>query len=799
MLPHAPGAMEGAVYGAPMPQFEQLDSNYIVWSGYCRAYLVSRDLWSVVKEARPEAANVSDDGADHAWDRKDALALAHIQMCVKPHLLPIVTTCKTSAEAWNKLEQLFLARSNARRMALMHELLSLKMHGGKSVITYVARVKALREELVAVGHPVDEHTLVLHLLAGLSEQYEVLRTVLENSVECLDLEDTTGKLLVVEQRGHAAYKGSSTSATAPGSSVAFLAARGQPTAPTKPKPKCWYCNKKGHLNRKCFIRIADEAKGVYNPDRRGVWRGRGEGGRVIGPNPSGGGRRPAGGQGGSGAAANVTAFSAVADADVVVKDLDGGWVVDSGATHRMARSRANFSTYTAAGKSDVRLANGDLITADGAGTATLSPGGGGSSQRIDLRMALHVPGLQSNLLSVPAVDRAGGAAVFLGGRCYLLPDGEGFSTSGLLIGAAVSASATEEGQYVVQEASRAAAASVAAAQSSAAAGLWHRRYMHLSLANLKKVAKMVNGVPEEVGRATEVLGSVCPPCAGGKLARARFPKSSSTNERMELVHTDVCGPMEESLGGCKYWVTVVEDKTNLVMAAPIKQKAKAGSEVQRMIKLLARLSGQPVKRVRHDGGGEYTTRGLHEFYEKEGIYPECSAPYTPQQNGKAERVNRTVKERIRASMLEAGAGAELWAEALMPAIYVMNRSPKEGMNVTPYEAFMGNTPGVSSMRVWGGRAWALKPPGQLRKLESRTELGRFVGYAAGGKAYRVHMDGSSRVLVRRDVAVDETLGSTPSQVGGWIGVDALGGGDGNNTGGSGPEGNAAASSPHSSS
>jgi len=112
-------------------------------------------------------------------------------------------------------------------------------------------------------------------------------------------------------------------------------------------------------------------------------------------------------------------------------------------------------------------------------------------------------------------------------------------------------------------------------------------------------------------------------------------------------------------------------------------------------------------------------------------------------------------ERVRAALLDSGAEEELWAEALASVVHVLNRSPKAGLGLTPLEALTGRRPHVAGFRVWASRAWALKPKKQQRKLEPRTDVGRFVGYTVGGKAYRILEDGNNKVFERRDVLMEE--------------------------------------------
>jgi len=133
---------------------------------------------------------------------------------------------------------------------------------------------------------------------------------------------------------------------------------------------------------------------------------------------------------------------------------------------------------------------------------------------------------------------------------------------------------------------------------------------------------------------------------------------------------------------------------------------------------------------------------------------------TSQQNGKAERANRYIMERVRAALLDAGAEEELWAETISSVIHVLNRSPEAGQDVTPLEALTGRRPDVKGFRVWGSRAWALKPKKQQRKLEPRTDVGRLLGYTVGVKAYRILEDYSNKIFERRDVLMEEIPSKT---------------------------------------
>lgn len=732
------------------PRFEHLgDGNYATWSGYCRAYLISRDLWLPVTTERPASKEDQD-----IWDRKDVLALAQIQLCVKPHLLPMVVSCTTSKEAWDMLSDTYKAQSTARRMALVQDLSTLRLKPGEAIISYVARVKALRQELMVVDHKLDEATVVMHMLAGLPEEYRMVRTVLENLRDDLKVEDVAARLLQEEQRAKA------TSAGLAGSGVLSQALAADSRSQIR-SFTCFYCNKVGHMRRDCHRRAGDEKRGIYRrsvaDSPRPPRGGRGDG-HPRGRNQDGSGRggAPGGARGGSAGAAGALAFSA-SPSNHAADTQSSTWIVDSGATKHMAHSTDSYTTYNTSNcGSMVTLADGKSVPLRGIGTAALTVDCGSSERDVNLQNTLYVPELKHNLLSVRSVDRAGGATVFMDGRCYLLANRASIQWSGVIANADVVGCVNNDGQYIVVSGGTGAQASLANQASTEVAQLWHRRYHHMGIDNLKRVVSMVNGMPREIAATGRLLGTVCGPCAGGKMARAPFPKSSNNTSVMDLLHTDLCGPMETSLGGARYFVTLLDDASGLTVAIPIKSKGQAAVELIPAVRKLERLSGRRARRIRHDWGGEYRSAELDEYYKSQGINAEYSAPYTAQQNGKAERVNRTLKERVRAALLDAGAEDDLWAEALAAAVYVINRSPKDGAKVTPWEAFTGRRPNVSNLRVWGGRAWALKPTQHQRRLESRTVIGRFVGYTVGGNAYRVLLDETNQIVERRDVLVEET-------------------------------------------
>jgi hypothetical protein len=136
---------------------------------------------------------------------------------------------------------------------------------------------------------------------------------------------------------------------------------------------------------------------------------------------------------------------------------------------------------------------------------------------------------------------------------------------------------------------------------------------------------------------------------------------------------------------------------------------------------------------------------------------QTSAPYTPQQNGKVERINLVIKERVRALLFAVEAGPELWPEAARTVVRLLNYSAVSGKTLCPQELFYGRKPSGDHLRVWGCLAYVKLPDRQLSALGPRSVAGMFVGYESGSKAYRVLVKG--KVVVSKDVRfMEDELG-----------------------------------------
>jgi hypothetical protein len=154
-----------------------------------------------------------------------------------------------------------------------------------------------------------------------------------------------------------------------------------------------------------------------------------------------------------------------------------------------------------------------------------------------------------------------------------------------------------------------------------------------------------------------------------------------------------------------------------------------------------------LKKLQTDRGPEYNA--IAAWCAEQGIKRDKSVAYTAQQNGRAERFNRTITERVWAMLNEQGIAKKYWAEAFAAAIDIYNMSPRLGNAATPYELFCGVKPDVRGLRTFGCEVFCCKQPLALIKIGERSERGRLMGREPGTKGWRVLLETGS-VVIRYD-------------------------------------------------
>ncbi|GJV87927.1 putative ribonuclease H-like domain-containing protein [Tanacetum coccineum] len=277
--------------------------------------------------------------------------------------------------------------------------------------------------------------------------------------------------------------------------------------------------------------------------------------------------------------------------------------------------------------------------------------------------------------------------------------------------------------------------------------LWHRRLGHINFKNINKLVKdnLVRGLPTKRFENDQT----CVACLKGKQHRASC-KSKVLNpitKPLFMLHMDLFGPtFVSSLMHKKYCLVVTDDYSRFTWVFFLTTKDETSEILKNFIKEIENLVDKKVKIIRSDNGTEFKNKVMDDFCREKGIKREYSVARTPQQNGVAERRNRTLIEAARTMLADSKLPTTFWAEAVSTACYVQNRVlVVKPHNKTPYELFRGFKPALSFMRPFGCHVTILNTLDSLGKFDGKSDEGFFVGYSLSSKAFRVYNTRTRRV------------------------------------------------------
>lgn len=464
------------------------------------------------------------------------------------------------------------------------------------------------------------------------------------------------------------------------------------------KRKCYYCGKLGHIKPECRKKKSDDKK---KSDKA--------------PNSS---SESAG-----------IAWMANDSFDVGTKD----WCVDSGATSHMTNDRSIFVEYerfdstvgTAKANLSLRVVGRGKICCPINGQNTIFEG------------VLHIPELQTNLLS-PGKLTSGGLSVNFGAkRVKIIREGR------------VVASGPKVGDTWVLRALKEELAQRAYLAKEEESLLWHRRLGHPGAEKLFLISQTVDGVPSI--RKSESLD--CHTCNSTKSVRhqSRQTPSNPAMKRLERVFMDTWGPYKyPSIGGSKYMLVIVDEFSRMSWVYFMAQKSDVLSVLPTWKNKVELESGEKLIKIRTDGAPELKKAVLNV-----GVIQEVTTADTPEQNAKAERMNRTIVTKARSMLIGPNLPKCLWAEAMATACYLRNLTPSVEKDKSPYEIWTGHRPNAKHLKVFGCIAYAHINKKNRDKLDENARKGIFVGYRQTTKQYRIFDPKNRKIIESSHVTFKE--------------------------------------------
>lgn len=657
--------------------FEKLHGvgNYNTWKFQMKMSLVLEGLWKCVEGTDTDST-------------KDERALARICLGIKSCCIQHVRSANKSKQAWDALRSVFEDKGLYRRVLLLRQLHRANYTDYNSMNEYIEGVMTLVQQLADIGRVIEDKEVAEILLSGLPQEYDVLVSSLESlsSLEALTSEMVRARLL--QEHFRRANNGNNNENK---HDMVFMS--------TKRNIVCSYCKKTGHVKAKCF-KFKREKAASKSPHKTET----------------------------STLFVSASAFATLHSSHI--------WIVDSGCTSHMCKDKEMFLNLDTNFKTFVTVANNDQLKCMGIGTVKLKF----KNDSKTIKNVMYVPGLSANLLSVSCLTKNKRKVVFDNSKCHIYDVAGNLLTSATFINGiyrleCVPNVLCSQVSSNVLHLNKEQCSSVQSAQME----LWHRRLGHLSLQGM---CALRDGLAVGIDFQCD-SGHLqdCIPCIEGKQTVKSFPKGQAkrAEQLLELIHSDVCGPMSQSSwGGARYLVTFTDDFSRKTFGYLMTQKNEVMECFINFKNLVEKQTGFVVKCLRSDNGTEYINKNFEKYLSQHGIIHQTTIPYSPQQNGVSERLNRTIIEKARCMLSEAGLEKRYWGEAVMTGIYLKNRSPTAALSGTiPEQVWTGSKVDLSHLRVFGCKVFSLIPDCHRQKLDSKSKQYIFVGYCQDSKGYRL--------------------------------------------------------------
>lgn len=438
-------------------------------------------------------------------------------------------------------------------------------------------------------------------------------------------------------------------------------------------------------------------------------------------------------------------------------DAENVWFLDSGASAHMTKSDVNIINKKKPMIKEVKVANDQRIRVNHYGDIACKIGEHEKSSVI-LKDVQYLPDICVNLLSVSKMAKNGNTIIFDASGCKIYNKNNDIIASGNLI----------NGMYKVktQSIKRVDSECTYAVRSNENNSLiWHKRLAH---ANMNTVNSMFN--------FKEKTDLKCVVCIKAKMSRKPFNNiGTRATKILEIVHSDVCGPFSvRSHGHAHYFVSFIDDFTRKVFAYPIKSKSDVFTKFVEFKNYVENQSERKIKILRSDNGTEYINNAFSNFLIKYGIKHEKSAPYSPQQNGLAERMNRTILEKVRCMLIESNLSKQFWAEAVHASAEIINMIPNSMNKKSPNDMWGNNKSDLNKLKIFGCKAMVWLPEQKRKKLDSKAFECIYLRYSSDAKAYRLYDTNKRKIVISRDVVfleneklTNDTIPNTSLDIFSW--------------------------------
>lgn len=689
-----------------------------------KALLIRNDSWSYVigETIKPDIVEGDDSSviAQKEWVRNDLKALSDIILSIGGSELKHIKSCKTSKEAWETLKSTYHSKGPARMATLLKKLTLHRMENNGEVREHVNEFFDTADKLGEMDVDINPKLLTMMLLLSLPPSFENFRCAIESRDTLPSPEELRVKIIEETESRKSDNRGIMENAMVSSQKKKNFAKKYKDGS--KFQFRCFKCKTVGHKATDCKQKC-DKQKSSKKDENVGL---------------------------------------CISNAFQVGNSRRNNWCLDSGATSHLCKDKDKMSGILHVNNGLMNLANDTSIEIKGKGKTGFKTSVLDERKHVSLDDVFHVPGLRTNLLSVSKITDKGFKVNFEKHRALVIAkDGS------------VKLIANRVGDlYFVKECGPMEKDTISNYKGINMCSdkdqfqLWHRRLGHLNVKDMVNAQrnKTILGLKFNIKATNQNLN--CDTCFKGKMSRIPFPKlSEKKTELLEIIHTDVCGPMRvESNGRARYMVTFIDDASRWCEIRFIRAKSDVFEVFKEYVTMVERQLNKKIKCIQSDNGTEYLNKRFESFLKERGIVRRLSVPGDAEQNGMAERKNRVLLEMARCLLIESKLPSSFWAEAVNTANYIRNRCPTKSLNgKTPHAIWYGKAPSVKYFKEFGCKVMCLNRDSSKGKFTPRCWDGHFVGYDLRYKGFRIWIPELRKVIISRDVKFKENLDTIKSE------------------------------------